>query len=82
MSSKITAIALRYDENMNAPELCTLARGVHAEEILKISRKFGIPVRKNPELVSKLELLPLKMQIPEDLYHEVAQIFISINMKK
>ena len=50
--------------------------------MLKISRKYGIPVKRNPNLVSRLEKIPLKCPIPEVLYQEVAEIFISINVKK
>jgi flagellar biosynthesis protein len=81
--SKGIAVALNYEgTSMEAPEVLMLARGVHAKEIVKISKKYCIPIQKNTSLAQKLDKLSPTSQIPEELYQEVAQIFISLNSKK
>ena len=77
------AVALNYEGNlMDAPEISMLGRGVHAKEMLKISKKYCIPTQKNTSLAQKLDKLTPTTQIPEELYQEVAKIFISLNSKK
>lgn len=73
-----TAIALQYDKRMNAPEVSIQLKGVHAEEFIKRSSSLGVPIIQNSDLTEKLKLVPETHQIPEKLYSEVAELFISL----
>lgn len=76
-----TATALMYNESMNAPQITTQLRGIHADEYIKLTTRYSIPVMKNSELAEKLKAIPESQQIPETLYSEVAKAFIAINKK-
>ncbi|HMO19077.1 MAG TPA: EscU/YscU/HrcU family type III secretion system export apparatus switch protein [Oligoflexia bacterium] len=73
------AVALSYEEAyMDAPEVSIMGRERLASEILKVSRRYGVPVKKSPELAEKLSRVPTEMQIPQELYDEVAEVFLSL----
>ena len=78
IKSEIKACAISYDISMNAPELSGYGQGKHAQEMLNICRKYNVPIQKNKTLTEKLSSIPIKSQIPEDLYKEVACIFVKL----
>ncbi|REJ09496.1 MULTISPECIES: EscU/YscU/HrcU family type III secretion system export apparatus switch protein [Halobacillus] len=73
------AIALTYQsEKAAAPEVVAKGQGVIAENILKAAEEHQIPVQEDATLVELLSELNINEQIPEDLYHVVAEVFAFI----
>lgn len=72
------AVALHYDENLNAPEVVATGVGVVAEKILEMAHAHRVPVREDPVLVAALSQLDLGQEIPAELYTVVAEILIFI----
>ncbi|PIE24323.1 MAG: hypothetical protein CSA62_03310 [Planctomycetota bacterium] len=72
---KKRALALRYDRERNAaPKLDAKGRGYVAERILELAEEHGVPVRREPDLVSLLEPIDLGEEIPIEAYEAVAEI--------
>lgn len=73
------AAALKYESKKDkAPQVIAKGKGGIAEEILKIAKKYGIPIQENDKLVDALLMLDIGEFIPEDLYPVVAQILAFI----
>ncbi|UOQ85560.1 EscU/YscU/HrcU family type III secretion system export apparatus switch protein [Gracilibacillus salinarum] len=73
------AAALQYDSNSDqAPKLTASGKGYVAEEIIERARANNIPVQSDPSLVALLSELNINEQIPEELYHVVAEVFAYI----
>lgn len=67
------AVALAYD-GKTAPRVTAMGQGLVAEEILKLAREHGIPLREDPALTALLARLELGERIPEKLYVAVAEV--------
>jgi len=69
------AVALHYDQGMEAPTV--VAKGVDflAKKIIKVARKHGVPVTQNPPLARALyKQVKLDETIPLTLYRAVAKV--------
>lgn len=76
------AVALHYDAtDMNAPEVAFTGEGEMVREIMKISRNYNVPVKKSDSLARKLSTVAPETPIPEVLYDDVAEIFLSLSKK-
>lgn len=70
------AVALRYDRNREAaPRLLAKGRGAVAEQIIKVAREQGIPVRHDPDLLELLAQVDLEGLVPPEAYRAVAELF-------
>lgn len=70
------AIALSYDpESMHAPMVARLGERHVAREILRLARRYGVPLAENQDLAVELSHLAENEQIPEALYEEIALLF-------
>ena len=67
------AIALYYDEK-NAPRVTATGQGKVARQILAIAKEHNIPLENDPELAALLAQIPLGDDIPDSLYHVVAEV--------
>jgi len=67
------AIALYYDEE-NAPRMTAKGEGDIARQILAIAEEHNIPLEDDPELAALLAQIPLGDEIPDALYHAVAEV--------
>ena len=69
------AVALRYDRATDAAPI-VVARGerLHAERIKQVAREAGVPIYRDISLARALHELPEGSEIPEALYHAVAEI--------
>lgn len=67
------AVALHFD-GRNAPTVTARGHGAVAENILRVAREHGVPVRDEPELVQLLARVELGRRIPETLYVAVAEV--------
>ena len=70
----LKAVALKYGLNGTAPRVTGQGEGYVAEAILAKAKKFGIPMRNEPELVEFLMQLKLNDVVPPDLYAAVAEV--------
>lgn len=67
------AIALSYDGE-DVPKVVASGQHLIAEEILEHARKAGIPEVDDPQLAAALASVDLGDEIPEPLFHAVAQV--------
>jgi flagellar biosynthesis protein len=69
------AIALKYQNNSQAPQVAAKGTGYTANKIMELAKEHNIPIQKDESLVSLLMNLEINEQIPESLYQVVAEIF-------
>lgn len=74
MSTKATALQFLPERDM-APRIVASAEGTMAEEILRLAKKNGVEIVKDPHLADTLTGLQLGTEIPENLYRAVAILF-------
>lgn len=71
----LRAVALRYAPGEDdAPRVAAKGRGHVAEKILELARRYGVPIRQDPNLVQVLSRLDLEQEIPPSVYRAVAEI--------
>ena len=69
------AVALVYDGHKPAPEVVAKGQDLIALQIRKIAEENGVPVVSDPPLARSVnKAVEVGQQIPEDLYHGVAQL--------
>ena len=82
MNNKIRAVALEYDaEQMDAPIVAALGANEGASLIIKQAYKSSVPVVKSDKVVKKLNQIEMNQSIPEELYTEIANIFVKYSIK-
>lgn len=69
----LKAIALQYDGE-NAPIVTASGEGDIAEEIIRIAKEHGIPLREDMMLAALLGELELGEEIPPLLYRVIAEV--------
>ncbi|MBH0229257.1 EscU/YscU/HrcU family type III secretion system export apparatus switch protein [Halobacillus yeomjeoni] len=73
------AIALNYEADQeSAPKVTAKGKGYIADNILKKAEENNIPIQKDASMVELLSQLNINEQIPEELYHVVAEVFAFI----
>ncbi len=73
VNDPLRAIALKYDGE-NAPVVAATGEGKIAEEIIRIAREHGIPLREDAMLAELLSELELGEEIPQILYRVIAEV--------
>lgn len=69
------AAALAYDPaSDDAPEVVAVGRGLRADEIVRLAREHGVPLREDAGLVAALAKLDIGTTIPRELYAVVAEL--------
>lgn len=77
------AVALAYDaEHGEAPLVNAQGDAFGADEIVRIARRFGVPVVENSAVAQALSQLSLDQHIPENLYQAVAIILNNLEGKR
>lgn len=67
------AVGLKYEINKaEAPQINVKGENLNADEIVKIARRFGVPIVENGPLAETLSKIKLDNQIPAELYEAVA----------
>ncbi len=75
-------VGLEYEaESPSAPTLSVKAENWAADEILKLARRFSIPIVEKPALVRSLKTLDLDQEIPESLYRTVALLIHELDRR-
>lgn len=69
----LRAIALQYDGD-NAPVVTASGEGDIAQEIIRIAKEHGVPLREDVMLAAMLSELALGEEIPPLLYRVIAEI--------
>ncbi|NQY27034.1 MAG: EscU/YscU/HrcU family type III secretion system export apparatus switch protein [Piscirickettsiaceae bacterium] len=69
----LRAIALQYDGE-NAPIVTASGEGELAEEIIRIARQHGVPLREDSMMAALLSELDLGEEIPPVLYRVIAEV--------
>ena len=88
MSDKATAryrsaIGLEYDPNeRGAPLVGVKGEYLSADEIVKIARRYGVPIIEKPALAKALRPLELEQQIPDELFEAVAAVLNGLDKAK
>ncbi len=72
------AIALSYQEDMNAPTVVASGSGKVAENILEEAKKHHVPVYEDKKLATILAELQVGEQIPRELYELVAKVLVFV----
>lgn len=74
--SKKRAVALKYQLNQkgSAPKVVAKGHGSVAEEILTLAKQHGVLVHQDDELSKMLAQLDLGQEIPDGLYHVIAEL--------
>lgn len=78
------AVALKYQQyegsssngsaNASSPKITAKGHGSVAEEIIALAEQHGVLVHKDDELSKLLGQLDLGQEIPEGLYHVIAEL--------
>ena len=79
MDSKPTnksAVALKYHQDQDAATPTVIAKGFGelADEIISLAKQSGVLVHEDPYLSDFLATLDLGQEIPEQLYHVIAEL--------
>ena len=72
------AIALSYNQDMNAPKIVASGSGIVAENIINEAKKSSVPVDEENKLATILAELQVGDQIPAELYDVIAQILVFV----
>lgn len=73
------AIALSWDPYLEeAPKLTAKGTGALAEEILRVAREHGIPIREDRDLVEIFSMLDIGAAIPTEVHTAIAEIIAFI----
>ena len=67
------AVALHYD-GQAAPRVTASGRGPVAEQIMAVARQHDVPLHTDASLVEVLARVPLKTEIPRELYVAIAEV--------
>ena len=72
-------VALGYDKAKDeAPTVVATGQGALADQILKLARENGVPIKEDPVLATALATLDLEQTIPPELYAVVAEVLIYV----
>lgn len=77
--SKLTAVALEYNPDEDAPKVVASGKGVLAQRILEKGKEANVPVHKDDKLANTLSKLEIGDMIPPELYEVVAEILIFVD---
>lgn len=69
------AIGLKYNREENdSPTVIAKGFGDLADEIIKLAKENGVMIHEDPYLSDLLARMDLGQEIPENLYHVVAEL--------
>ena len=77
-SSKFSAVALKYPQNVEAPLIVAKEKGLLAERMVQIAEENGVPVVEDSLTENVLSVAEIGDCIPESTWQAVAGIFAMI----
>jgi flagellar biosynthesis protein len=73
------AVALRYEHGRDrAPSVVAKGRGQIARKIVELAQSHDVPLVEDRRLVRMLEVLDVDTEIPDALYHAVAEVLVFV----
>lgn len=70
-----SAVGIQYqDGNKEAPKVIAKGFGDLAQEIIEVAKQNGVLIHEDPYLSEFLARLDLGQEIPEQLYHVIAEL--------
>ncbi len=76
---RMQAAALQYDQGKHgAPVMLAKGSGAVAEKLIALAKEHDIPMQRDPELVQILMKLEINQEIPENVFHAVAEILAMV----
>ncbi len=76
---RLQAAALQYDqERHEAPVIVAKGSSAVAEKIVALAEKHNIPLQRDPELLQILMKLEINQEIPENVFHAVAEVLAMV----
>ncbi|MCB0331240.1 MAG: EscU/YscU/HrcU family type III secretion system export apparatus switch protein [Bdellovibrionales bacterium] len=74
-----SAVGLSFREDIDdAPQVVVKGEGREADELVRLARRFGVPVVEDGEVSELLQGVELDDSIPQDLYEAVALILAEL----
>lgn len=74
-SSVKSAVGIQYQEGeKTAPTIIAKGFGDLAEEIIEVAKASGVLIHEDPYLSQFLNQLDLGQEIPDELYHVIAEL--------
>jgi len=68
-----SAVGLKYEKG-NTPKVVAKGFGELADDIINLAKESGVLVHEDPQLSDFLARLDLGQEIPEELYHVIAEL--------
>ncbi len=70
------AIALGYQPEADlAPRVLATGEGVLARRLRQVAERHGVPIHDDSELATLLSQVPVREEIPPELFPAIAEIF-------
>ena len=77
-----SAVSLEYEAGRDAaPRVGVKSPAFSADELVRLARRFGVPVVERPELARALQAVDGDAEIPEELFEAVAVVLHQIERK-
>lgn len=77
-----TAVGLGYSVNSESPPtIAVKGDNFEADEIVRIAKRFGIPIIAKKELARALKVLNLDEKVPAQLFEAVALVIAQVDKK-
>lgn len=76
---RLQAAAMQYDQDRHeAPVIVAKGSSAVAERIIAMAEKHDIPLQRDPELLQILMKLEINQEIPENVFHAVAEVLAMV----
>jgi type III secretion system FlhB-like substrate exporter len=77
------AIGLHFDPLApTAPTIAGVGLEQQARTLVRLARRYGIPLTEDESLVSRLYSLPEDSEVPAELYAEIATLFAALETEE
>ena len=82
LSKHNSAIGLHYRSNSNSsPTISVKGENFEADEIVRLAKRFGVPVLQKKELAKALKALNVDENVPSELFEAVALVIAQVDRK-
>ena len=78
-TKQITAVALSYEPEEEAPKIIASGKGYLAERIIDKAKEYKVPLYQDDKLANTLSKLEISDFIPEELYQVVAEVLVFVD---
>lgn len=82
LSKYSNAVGLKYErEQQSSPTLSVKGQHFEADEIVRLAKRFGIPVVEKKELAKALKTLDLDQNVPAELFEAIALVIAQVDKR-